>query len=345
MGTTSPYISLKVLEWQSNLARTSLTTEDSEELTAHMEDVITELIALGLSDEEVWAITVRRIGTISAIECEFEKVNPDIPFRKNGLLMVYGAIIMLFLQSFFIIVPAFIFRTDQKKNTDQLFLGIRLWPMFFNTLIIILISIMLIFIFKGKVLARAFSKLTVKLNILSAFISVVVIVASAFFTIQLIGLSETDKLHAVAPKFKMLTQLFYLGLIGLIGYFLLIGNNRNVRTLLSFNRKLHWKVSLLLGGIACLAVIFSYTYHLAYLPLIIGCPLFAVLGWMVSFSEKKGINLFCCQLFLMLFLFSELSGRYVEMFTKYYFVILVFLLMGTFYQRAFGYLSRLFRNV
>jgi len=345
MGTTSAYLSLKIAEWQSNLIKTSLTPDDREELTNHLDDVITELTELGLSDEEVWAVAVKRLGSVSAIESEFEKVNPDMPFRKNGLLIVYGAVIMLFLQSFFIIVPAFIFRANQEKNTDQLFLGIRLWPMVFNILIIVLISIILIFIFKGKVLARALSKLTGKLNILSAFISVVVIVASAFFTIQLIGLSKTDKLHSVAPKFKMLTQLFYLGLIGLIGYFLLIGNNRNVRTLLSFNRKLHWKVSLLLGGITCLAVIFSYTYRLAYLPLIIGCPLFAVLGWMVSFSEKKGINLFCCQLFLMLFLFSELSGRYSEMFTKYYFVILVFLLMGAFYQKAFGYLSRLFSNV
>jgi hypothetical protein len=345
MGTTSPYISLKALEWQSNLAKTSLSTDDREELTAHMDDVITELIALGLSDEEVWAIAAKRIGSISTIESEFEKVNPDIPFRRNGLLMVYGAIIMLFLQSFFIMVPAFTFRNDQKENADLLFLGLRLWPIVFNILIVMLISIILIFIFKGKILARALSNFAFRLNIFSAFISAAVIVVSAFFTIQLIGLSEVDKLHTVAPKFKTLSQLFYLGLMGLIGYFLLIGNNRNVRTLLSFNRKLHWKTSLLLGGIACLAVIFSYTYGLAYLPLIIGCPLFAVLGWMVSFSKKKSINLFCSQLFLMLFLFSELGGRYVEMFTKYYFITLVFLLIGAFYQKTFDYLSRLFSNV
>ncbi|MBC6112488.1 permease prefix domain 1-containing protein [Pedobacter fastidiosus] len=341
MGTTSSYISLKLAEWQSNLTRTSLTNEDREELTAHLEDMITELTELGLSEEEVWSVAAKRIGSISAIEAEFEKVNPDIPFRKNGLLMIYGAVIMLFLQSLFVVVPAFLFRVYHQQGARAVPSNDNIWPVAFNILTLSLIGIILAFTFKGRSLAKTISKLAFKLNILTAFISAAVVIVSGFFIIQLISLGELDTLHTTAPKFKTLTQIFYFGLIGLIGYFLLIGNNQPIRTLSVFNRKINWKTSLLLGGVACLAIIFSYTYAISYLPLFIGCPLFAALGWMISFSEKKGINLFCAQLPLILFCISELSGRYAHMFGKYYLITLCFLLTGALYQRTRNYLINL----
>lgn len=342
MGTTSAYLSLKIAEWQSNLIRTSLTPDDREELTNHLDDVITELTELGLSDEEVWAVAVKRLGSVSAIESEFEKVNPDMPFRKNGLLMVYGAVIMLLLQSFFILAPAFIFKTYHRADTSAISGYDNIWPIIFNTLILILICIILAIIFKGRTIAKIISGPVLRLNIFSAFISAAIIIVSGFFIVQLIGFTELDPFHNVAPKFKTLTQIFYFGLTGLIGYFLLIGNNQQIRTLMAFNRKLNWKPSLLLGAIACLAIIFSYTYPIVYLPLFIGCPLFIALGWMISFSDKKGVNLFFAQLPLMLFSISELNGRYAGMFCRYYLIIICFLLIGALCQKGRNYLRQLF---
>jgi hypothetical protein len=341
MGTTSAYLSLKVIEWQSNLARTSLTPEDREELTSHLDDVITELTELGLSDEEIWAIATKRLGAVSAIESEFEKVNPDIPFRKNGLLMVYGAVIMLLLQSFFILAPAFMFKAYHHPDTSAVPGHESIWPIIFNGLILILVCTIVALIFKGRTIAKTISATLLRLNIFSAFISAAIIIVSGFFIIQLIGFTALDPLHTAAPKFKVLTQIFYFGLTGLIEYFLLIGNNQRIRTLMVFNRKLNWKPSLLLGAVVCLAIIFSYTYPVPYLPLFIGCPLFATLGWMISFSDKKSINLFFGQLPLSLFCISELNGRYAGMFCSYYLVTVCFMLIGALYQNGRNYLRKL----
>lgn len=37
------------------------------------------------------------IGSIAIIEEEFEKVNSDIAFRKNGMPLIYWVVILLFL--------------------------------------------------------------------------------------------------------------------------------------------------------------------------------------------------------------------------------------------------------
>ncbi|WP_293304111.1 hypothetical protein [Pedobacter sp. UBA5917] len=342
MDTT--YISIKILQWQSDLDKTSLTADDREEITDHLEEIISELTGFGLSDEEVWTIATKRIGSISSIQAEFEKVNPDITFRKNGLLMIYGAVLVLFLQSVFIVIPAFVFKTRHLSPVGT-FTGYgNFWPLLFDILIFSLIGIILAFILRGNIITKLLSSYVLRLNVLSAMISAAIIIASGFFIIQLIDFGKMDMLHFIAPKFKTLTQFFYLGLITVLGYFLLIGNSPGIRTLLSFNRKINWKSALLLGAVACLAIIFSYTYGIPNLPLFIGCPLFGILGWMVSFSQKRVLNLFCIQFGLTLFWLSELNGFHMRMFSINHFIMLSFLLIGLFYQKAFGYLSHLLKT-
>lgn len=341
MDATLPYINIKIVEWQSLLQRTTLNPDDQEELKNHLDDIIQELSQSNLTADEIWIIAMKRIGPISTIEQEFEKINPDVGFRKNGMLLIYGAVSMLLLQCIFIFIPVYLFKEYQKHNEIR-DLGqgkAEIWPTLFYLLTFLLICLIFAFAIRGKAITKYMSLIVAKLNITSAFVSVAITIISGYYLIQLINIGAIDSTNLVAPAFKTLTQIFYLGQIAIISYFLLIGNRPSIRGLLSFNRKIDWKSALFLGAFGGISVTFGYTYGINYLPLIIGCPIFSIAGWMISHSNKPLINLFFCQLFIMLLWVSEIAGQHSFMFTEYYLITLFFLVIGFVSQKLFGVLK------
>lgn len=333
MDTTTHYLRLKIAEWQLGLAGTSLEIEDQEELTAHLEDVLQDIGTLKLEPKEVWALAMGRIGNISAIEEEFGKVAPDKSFRKNGLFLIYGAVLMLLLQSVFIVAPAYFYRSYLGDNLSQHLNNDFNWPVLFTSLIIILLIIILLLITKGKTITKSLSKLIIRANILSSVASILIVATSGFLIIQFLNLTAIDSDHTVTPIFKLLTQIFYFALICIIIYFLLLNNDPSPRTFRAFNRKITWKTALILGLITCFSIVFSFTYGVPLLPVIIGCPVFGVLGWMIGFSTQKFLNLFCTQFFLMLFWISELGSQHADLFTRNYLLTIASLFAGCFFQK------------
>lgn len=341
MDAALSYLNIKIVEWQLLLQQTTLTPDDQEELKIHLDDIIQELSQSNLNPDEIWVIAMKRIGPISTIEQEFEKINPDVRFRRNGMLLIYGAVVMLLLQCIFIFIPVYFFKENQKDiEIRSMGQGAGdFWPTLFYSLTLVLICLIFVFVIKGKSITNYISSIIIKLNVTSAFVSVAITIMSGYYLIQLMNIGTIDRTHLVAPAFKTLTQIFYLGQIAIISYFLLIGNKPGIRGMLSFNRKINWKSALFLGAGGGISVTFGYTYGIDYLPLIIGCPIFSIAGWMISHSKKPLINLFFCQLFIMLLWISEISGQHSFMFTEYYLITLFFLIIGFVSQKFFGFLK------
>ena len=331
MDTTSPYLRIKILEWKQQLQRTSLTAEDREEISAHLEDIIYELCQTELMDDEIWIIATKRIGTIVTIETEFEKVNPDLESKKTGMVLTYGAVLMLLFQMMFVLAPVYLFREYQALNHLVSF-----WPILFYGLGGFIGLMILICIFKGSSIIRSLKSLFGASTMVTAFLCLSITIFSGFLLIQLIDFGRLDHSGTTAPSFKALTQLFFFSQIMFIGYFLLSKNRDGIRNLLSFNRKINWKRALFLGACAGLAVTFAFTYPVKFFPLIIGCPLFAGMGWMFSFSKKPFTNLFFGQLFLMGLTFSEVSGMHALLFGSYYLIIIVTMVVCMYLAKAFG---------
>ncbi|WP_316791343.1 permease prefix domain 1-containing protein [Pedobacter frigoris] len=340
-----PYLNVKIVQWQSRLERTSLNADDREELKAHLDDIIQELSQSGLSEDETWTVAMKRIGSITTIEEEFEKVNPDLGFRRTGTLLIIGAVSMLFFQALFILIPVFYYKQYQAGFKEMNLPGdIRLWPAIFYFLSLVLAGSFLVLIFKGRSLLKYLNTVALKLNTAPAFVAVLLTIISGFYLIQLLNVVGLDPTGFVSPAFKTLTQLFYFIQIILISYFFLVSSKNGVRGLLSFNRKINWKIALFLGASAGVAVTFGFTYHNAYLPVIIAFPLFVCIGWMLSYSSGVWLNLFCVQAYMMLLWASELSGQHSVIFTTYYLITLVFLLFGFISQKLVDFLVLKFKR-
>lgn len=340
MDSTFTNLNSKILEWYSQVERTSLNHDDQEELKVHLDDIIHELSELNLSEDEIWILAIKRIGSIALIEDEFEKINPDIRFRKNGILLVYGAVSMLLIQSIFILIPVFYFKKYMKTSSLRDLGNIsHFWTFLFYSISVLLIFIILILAFNGRSIIKWLGLVVSKLNVLSAFISVSITIISGSYLIQLLGVSDIDTIGFSGSAFKTLTQIYYLGLIALVGYFLLISSNPGIRSMISFNRKIGWKTALFLGACAGVLVTFGYTYHINNLPLFIGIPLFGYLGWMVSYSKKPLINLFFSQMYIMILLCTGVSGEFSNIFIKYYSITLLALIAGFSYKKICNVIS------
>lgn len=338
METISTDLRTKIVEWQSKLRQTSLNEDDREELKNHLDDLIAELKEARLHDDEIWMLAMKRIGPLSTIEEEYGKVNPDLVFRKNGTLLIYGGMLMLFLQCVFILVPAYFYKHNQSDHGDfATIILLNKWSAIFYFLSILFVGTSVALIFKGKVIIKYLSPKVMHFNIFSALFAIFLVVCSGFCLIQLLEVGKTEASRAIASSFKTLTQFFYFGQVALVAYFLLIGNKRHIRGLLSFNRQINWKIALFLGICVGIAITFTFTYPVIYLPLLIGAPLLGVLGWMLSFSKRPIINLFCCQLYLMILCGSEIPGQHTFLFMAFYLFFLFFLFCGYSFQRFYNF--------
>ena len=75
--------------WRSELKGEGLTKDDRDELQAHMKDILDELLAKGLSEDEAWILASHRIGEVGDIKKEYEKVQESrIPLFNHILFWV-----------------------------------------------------------------------------------------------------------------------------------------------------------------------------------------------------------------------------------------------------------------
>jgi len=85
MENQTPFdLSSAIGKWRRNLAESSaFRSADLDELEAHLRDAIPGLLAGGLSSEEAFLIACRRLGTRSALESEFVKINAGRTFLNR----------------------------------------------------------------------------------------------------------------------------------------------------------------------------------------------------------------------------------------------------------------------
>jgi MFS family permease len=325
MDTTFSYLNQQKTDWKISLSQTSISNEDQEELKGHLDDVIYELSESGLPDDEIWLLAMKRIGTIDTIESEFSKINPNIGFRRNCMLLVYGALAFMFMQLVFILLPAYLLKVHAPQITTDGHIQSD-WNILFYGLALTLLILFSLIAFKGHQLIFRIKSVLTHFSVGFAFLAIMIMLASAYLTIQL-----TD-VHGVS--FKTLSIFFYMGIMGMISYILCLVNRVELRTIQAFNKRINWKTSMLIGVFAGLSVTLGYTYHINYLPAIIGCPLFAVIGWMLSYSKKQLINLFTAQLYIMGLWLSGITGEFAAVFHIYYFIVLSFLIIGYLFGRS-----------
>ena len=68
----------RIAEWRTALLRGgAVTSEDADELEAHLREQSDDLVATGLSDEEAFLVAVRRLGEVNRITAEFAREHSD----------------------------------------------------------------------------------------------------------------------------------------------------------------------------------------------------------------------------------------------------------------------------
>lgn len=83
----------QISEWVNRLkSQPALTTADAEELKTHLLDMIDELQALGLDEEEAFWVASKRMGTISAWEADYSKVNKPVIQLRRSLIILAGVL-------------------------------------------------------------------------------------------------------------------------------------------------------------------------------------------------------------------------------------------------------------
>ncbi len=70
-------------------------TRDIEELEGHLRDEIAYLSHVGLSEDEAFIVSTRRLGHPSDLANEYAKINPGVIFRKRLLWMCIGLLFYL----------------------------------------------------------------------------------------------------------------------------------------------------------------------------------------------------------------------------------------------------------
>jgi hypothetical protein len=80
-----------IADWRQQMAQSpAYRAEDLEELQAHVCDAVAALTEQGLSEEEAFLVTIRRLGSHRALEPEFARVNAADVWLHRLLWMVLG---------------------------------------------------------------------------------------------------------------------------------------------------------------------------------------------------------------------------------------------------------------
>lgn len=333
MDTTRSHLDQQIEGWKRSLSKTSISNDDQDELKCHLDDLVHDLRINGLPDDEIWLLAMKRVGSVDLIEAEFSKVTPNVRSRKNFILLVYGASAFMFMQFIFILLPAYLLKQESQQPLKNASATTDLATTFLILVISLLILVLMLGLRGNRIVSHIKSTLA-RFSTGIAFLFIAVLLSSAYITIQLIDIQGLDIPHDFKTSFKTISIIFYMVLIIVSVYAACLAKNIELRTIQAFNRRINWKTALLIGILAGLSVTFGYTYHVNYLPAIIGCPLFALIGWMVSYSQKSLVNLFTAQLYIMGLWLSGINGVYASIFNFYYFIVLLFLIIGYFFGRS-----------
>ena len=100
---TDPQFDLNqsIQTWREGLAGSpAFRAADLDELESHMRDSVATLQIAGLSAEEAYWVARKRVGTLEALDGEFEKVNRQRVWLNRVMWMVAGCVVVGALTSF-----------------------------------------------------------------------------------------------------------------------------------------------------------------------------------------------------------------------------------------------------
>jgi hypothetical protein len=91
----------QIIKWRDRLEKSqSLETKDIDELENHLREEINELSKSKLSEEEIFLIATRRLGSINILADEYEKINHGTKMRNRISLIITGILIYLIAMFF-----------------------------------------------------------------------------------------------------------------------------------------------------------------------------------------------------------------------------------------------------
>jgi hypothetical protein len=95
----------EIRRWREGLAEApGLRDEDFDEMECHLQDSVRELQTRGLSEEEAFAIAMRRVGSAASLTAEFGKLNSSAIWIDRMLWMLIGWVSVSIVQSMMVSV-------------------------------------------------------------------------------------------------------------------------------------------------------------------------------------------------------------------------------------------------
>jgi hypothetical protein len=83
-----------IASWKDSVSRAgTFTPDDVSELERHLRDSISDLELRGLNQEEAFLVARRRIGDISLVASEYQKVNPGLAWARRWYWMAAGFLV------------------------------------------------------------------------------------------------------------------------------------------------------------------------------------------------------------------------------------------------------------
>lgn len=322
--------------WQQHMLSGALSPDDVEELTDHLHGEIAQLQSNGLSEEEAWLVARHRIGRPVIIDNEFNKVNPDFAANRNLLMLFWGGVIFMLLQTLVYNFPDFLhifpgvgrnpatkmFTTDQIKVILYMLTGAFAC---FITFVVV----------KNNKVALWFNELVMRHSSLLIILLLSLGLFSAYFNYRTTS-SHIARIYytynEIGGLLNILGATFYGGLIFCTAWFTMRYSKKEFRTPKTFHININWFNAFVIGAIIenIVTAIGGNTQSNLLMYTLIAI-LYPIAGYIISKSQKAALNLFSLQFYACIYWVS--LGYFNKKISFYeclipYLVILFFLLVG-----------------
>lgn len=96
MENTTPFnLTRSLAHWRDELSATdTLGAQDIAELETHMSASISDLMSKGLTEEEAFIVSQKRLGAITTLASEYGKTNGNIAWQKRLFWMIAGVVLL-----------------------------------------------------------------------------------------------------------------------------------------------------------------------------------------------------------------------------------------------------------
>ncbi|QKJ30153.1 hypothetical protein HQ865_10400 [Mucilaginibacter mali] len=302
MDQTEPFYNLEkeISTWQQTMLLGALTPDDVEELTEHLRDETLELQNHGLSEQEAWMVARQRIGHPLAINNEFNKVNPDFAANRNLVMLFWGGIIFMILQTALFSYPTRLMTplyNGPHKTWEKPLITLDQAVVLLNIFSVLTVGLIILVNIRATKISIWFNTLLIKYSI---YISLILITTVTFVAMRNYG-AISQSMRSIYRENRTLDfsiavmgSIFYGALIFCTIWFTIRYRNQELRNFKIFSRHINWIMSLMIGTILefITALTNANENPSLYLKIILIFILFGAAGWTITNSKRILLNFF-----------------------------------------------------